>query len=110
MYNITVDTIKSFASANTTRYLLRESLPGNIWANYTISFRYIDGSGNESYRVVEPRRVDDGAIILGWCHARREPRTFYFDRMADICTGGVALASLKGEEEGDVDGARLGVF
>jgi len=55
-----------------------------------------DREGNETNRVVEPRRVwrtrdKDQLMLSGWCHTRRSPRTFYYDGIRDICTGGIGL-------------------
>lgn len=102
MSKIGVDTIKDFASANTAQYLFGDSVPGNIWLNRTISFRYTDKSGKRSNRTVEPRRVDengDGYVMLGWCHHRREPRTFLISKMEDICMAGLIRKSSKREKK-----------
>lgn len=55
--------------------------------NETISFLYEDGSGNITYRTVDIYFVD-GKYIEGYCHDRKEPRTFKLERiLGDINLG-----------------------
>lgn len=96
LYNLDIETLIDFAGENAQLYGNGTSVTGNIWVNCTVAFRYIDREGNETNRVVEPRRVwrtrdKDQLMLSGWCYTRRSPRTFYYDGIRDICTGGIGL-------------------
>lgn len=45
-----------------------------------ISFRYTDSSSNSTYREIDVKNVDTN-YITGFCHSRRQLRTFRIDRI-----------------------------
>tara|TARA_R110000824_G_scaffold318869_1_gene505992 strand:+ start:266 stop:895 length:630 start_codon:yes stop_codon:yes gene_type:complete len=100
LYNIDIETLIDFAGENARSHGTGKSVTGNMSINCTVAFRYVDREGNETLRMVEPRRVwrtkdKDQLMLLGWCYTRKSPRTFYYDGIRDICTGGVGLEYLR---------------
>ena len=62
------------------------------WAEETVRFAYRDAHGKASLREVDPLGLvylQDTNVLMGWCHLRRDYRTFRLDRMDDLSrTGG----------------------
>ncbi|NEY27639.1 hypothetical protein G4V03_05800 [Escherichia coli] len=45
-----------------------------------ISFSYTDSNGNSSYREIDVKEINEQSMT-GYCHSRRQLRTFRFDRI-----------------------------
>ena len=99
---IGIDALEMFAGANATTTedgATIASPSGDIWTRCAVAFKYTDKDGNVTRRVVEPTTVWEtkaGDLVLtGFCHDRREVRTFHIWNMEEKCTGGLGLRMLK---------------
>lgn len=54
---------------------------------HRITFRYLNGLGEVSARLVDPLQLtllDTAWYLRGYCHTRQDPRTFRLDRMSEV--------------------------
>ena len=99
MLEISIETLVYFVAVNAQTFGEDRSKPGNIWTHCTVAFMYTDKDGEVTSRVAEPRRVfknkKNDKMLLAWCPTSREWKTFSYDSISDICTGGIALELLR---------------
>jgi predicted DNA-binding transcriptional regulator YafY len=70
--------------------MLREALRSKL----RVQFRYIDGEGKKSQRIVRPLALAFWGktwSMASWCEWRQDFRSFRVDRMADIEVGKVFI-------------------
>lgn len=75
----------------------------NAWihgvsAQHSVCLRYESQTSGETERMVDPYKTK-GAYGIGYCHLRKEVRTFRFDRVIDIQTTPHAFAKPRDWEE-----------
>lgn len=56
--------------------------------NLRVQMRYEDATGHETSRSVDVYQVDSTGHFHGYCHKRKEPRTFRVDRVQMVLTDG----------------------
>lgn len=66
---------------------VRSTVATALDAGVAVSFTYRKLDGEATTRTVDPVRIlvsDDQWYLRGWCHLRKEIRTFHLDRVSDL--------------------------
>ena len=56
-------------------------------ARTALRIRYLGSDGQQSERVVQPRKVtlrEQATYLVAYCHLKREERTFRLDRIVEL--------------------------
>jgi predicted DNA-binding transcriptional regulator YafY len=49
-----------------------------------VRIRYVDGDGRHTDRLIEPQEIEEGRLLLAYCHLRQDDRAFSLNRIRAV--------------------------